>query len=93
MFRTDPKQLKSLRVRRLLLFVTAFVLTVLLLAHVESNADSRGRSSEPLRAAQRPGNEPYRCARTASATSVHQPSKSNGNGPCGRFTTAAIRSA
>ena len=41
MFRTDPRRRKSAGPRRLLLFVTAFVLTVMLLAHVESNAASR----------------------------------------------------
>jgi hypothetical protein len=41
MFRTDPRRRRSTGPRRLLLFVTAFAVTVMLLAHVESNAASR----------------------------------------------------
>src|SRR3954471_1857891 len=41
MFRIDPRRRRSASPRRLLLFATAFVLTVMLLAHVESNAAAR----------------------------------------------------
>jgi len=41
MFRTDRRRRKKHGVRRLVLFLTAFVLTVLLLAHVDSKAASR----------------------------------------------------
>jgi hypothetical protein len=41
MFRTDPRPRKKHGLRRLVLFLTAFALTVLLLAHVDSNAASR----------------------------------------------------
>jgi len=41
MFRTDPRRRRKHGLRRLVLFLVAFVLTVLLLAHVDSNAASR----------------------------------------------------
>jgi hypothetical protein len=46
MFRTDPKRRKKHGLRRLVLFLAAFVLTVLLLAHVDSNAASRAVSTQ-----------------------------------------------
>jgi hypothetical protein len=46
MFRTDPRQRKGHGLRRLVLFLAAFVLTVLLLAHVDSKAVSRGLSTQ-----------------------------------------------
>lgn len=45
MFRTDPRRRKKHGLRRLVLFLAAFVLTVLLLAHVDSNAASRAVST------------------------------------------------
>lgn len=41
MFRIDPRRRKKLGLKRLALFLVAFVVTVLLLAHVDSNAASR----------------------------------------------------
>jgi hypothetical protein len=46
MFRTDPKRRKGFGVKRLVLFLAAFVLTVLLLAHADSNAASRAASTQ-----------------------------------------------
>jgi hypothetical protein len=46
MFRTDPRQRKEHGLRRLGLFLAAFVLTVLLLAQVDSKAASRGLSTQ-----------------------------------------------
>ena len=46
MFRTDPKRRRKHGLRRLVLFLVAFVLTVLLLAHVDSNAASRAVSTQ-----------------------------------------------
>src|SRR5215212_5536972 len=45
MFRTDPRRRKKHGLRRLVLFLTAFALTVLLLAHVDSKAASRAVST------------------------------------------------
>jgi hypothetical protein len=46
MFRTDPRRRKKHGLRRLVLFLAAFALTVLLLAHVDSNAASRAVSTQ-----------------------------------------------
>ena len=46
MFRTDPPRRKKHGAKRLVLFLAAFVLTVLLLAHVDSNAASRAVSTQ-----------------------------------------------
>jgi hypothetical protein len=45
MFRTDPRRRKKHGVKRLVLFLAAFVLTVLLLARVDSNAASRAAAN------------------------------------------------
>ncbi|WOH49856.1 glycoside hydrolase family 26 protein [Bradyrhizobium sp. sBnM-33] len=45
MFRTDQRHRKKHGLKRLVLFLAAFVLTVLLLAHVDSNAASRATST------------------------------------------------
>ena len=45
MFRTDARRRRQQGLRRLVLFLTAFVLTVLLLAQVDSNAASRAVST------------------------------------------------
>src|SRR3954466_8373470 len=46
MFRTDPPRRNKHGAKRLVLFLAAFVLTVLLLAHVDSNAASRAISAQ-----------------------------------------------
>jgi len=46
MFRTDPRRRRKHGLRRLVLFLVAFVLTVLLLAHVDSNAAPRAVSTQ-----------------------------------------------
>jgi hypothetical protein len=46
MFRTDPRRRKKHSAKRLVLFLAAFVVTVLLLAHVDSNAAPRAVSTQ-----------------------------------------------
>ena len=54
MFRTDPKRRRKHGLRRLVLLLVAFLLTVLLLAHVDSNAASRAVSTQAKFAATLP---------------------------------------